>query len=112
MSAQHTLGPWVAEVFDSLDDAKTISGFEWTSNWRWDSSPAAVWRQEGGGVIGLPGCIETTAANAHLIAAAPDLLEALEAPLKRAVCGELLTLTESEIDAARAAIAKAKGGNQ
>ena len=103
MSAQHTPGPWVAEVFESLDDAKETSGFEWISRWRWDSPPAAVWRQEGGGIAGLPGCIETTAANARLIAAAPDLLEALE----RVVA--IADRDTTEFNTAKAAIAKAKG---
>ena len=101
MSAKHTPGQWVAEVFESLDEAKEASGFEWTSKWRWDSPPASVWRQSGGGITGLPGCIETTAANARLIAAAPELLEALEEILA-ADC-------KRTQDQARAAIAKAKG---
>jgi hypothetical protein len=92
-------------VFSSLQEAREVAGFEWASKWRHNSPPAAVWKLcEGGGLTGLPGCIETTEANARLIAAAPDLLEALDeidtyldnAPTVRAI--------------ARAAIAKAKGG--
>lgn len=40
---------------------------------------ACVWKDAGTGLTGLPGCIETTAANARLIAAAPELYEALVA---------------------------------
>lgn len=52
---------------------------------------------------GLPRAIEL-AANAHLIASAPDLLEALIGVVKVA---DRATV---EFDAARAAIAKAEGG--
>lgn len=52
-------------------------------------------------------------AEAHLIAAAPDLLEALKhvtAALARCRCHRKLSLDEEvSIDAARAAIAKAEG---
>lgn len=57
-------------------------------------------------------------ANAQLIAAAPDLLEALEALVKineehnlavEAICGRPLGWKDSYLDAARAAIARSKG---
>jgi hypothetical protein len=67
---------WIAEVYPDLATAKNVSGFEWTHAWRFQSPPASVWElTENGKVTGLPGCIETTAENAHLIAAAPSLYE-------------------------------------
>lgn len=101
---KHTPGPWVAEVYQSLEEAKSSSGFKWIDRWPEQSRPASVWRlTQNGGKTGLPGSIETTAANAHLIAAAPDLLEALEAFLPGA---EAMGWNTSK---ALAAIAKAKG---
>ena len=51
-------------------------------------------------------------ADAHLIAAAPDLLEALEEFLKAYDSDELFGDDPSEVEKARAAIAKAKGEPQ
>lgn len=48
-------------------------------------------------------------ANARLIAAAPDLLEALEYMIEEATSGQFSNPSEEEIQKARAAIAKAKG---
>ena len=47
---------------------------------------------------------EEDEANAHLIAAAPEMLEALEACLAHAACGDPL-----DWDTVRAAIRKARG---
>jgi hypothetical protein len=94
---------WIAEVYPDLATAKNFSGFEWTHAWRFQSPPASVWElTENGKVTGLPGSIETTAENAHLIAAAPDLLEALENLVK-------YEATEVTLHNALVAIAKAKG---
>ncbi len=51
-------------------------------------------------------------ANARLISAAPDMLEALEFLLSDylAIDGESLTYSSVPADKARAAIAKARGG--
>jgi hypothetical protein len=99
----HTPGPWIAEVHATLDDAKAVAGgFDWAEDWRWQSPPASVWLASEGGITGLPGCVETIAANAHLIAAAPDLLKALESIIK-------YEMTESTLHDALSAIAKAKG---
>jgi hypothetical protein len=51
-------------------------------------------------------CTEEEVANAHLIAAAPELLEALEAVVA------ISDRKHDAWDAAKAAIAKAKGENQ
>lgn len=75
----HTPGPWVVEVYDDIEQAMDACGFKWTFG-EWDAErlgrPAAVWQLHGTGHTGLPGSIETTEANARLIAAAPDLLAA------------------------------------
>jgi hypothetical protein len=75
----HTNKRWMVEVYSDLAEAKELSGFEWADSWPFQSLPASVWEvSKSGGMCGLPGSVETTEANAHLIAAAPDLLEALE----------------------------------
>jgi len=56
-----------------------------------------------------PEQIERWDADARLIAAAPELLEALEDLLLMAIFGSVPTALMPECDAARAAIAKAKG---
>jgi hypothetical protein len=109
----------MVEVYSDLAEAKEISNFEWADSWFYQSPPASVWDvSKSGGICGLPGCVETTEENAHLIAAAPDLLEALEKCIY--IIGhpkdepETLWRTDDEINnaymQARAAIAKAKGG--
>jgi len=90
--SKHTLGPWV--VFDDHPDKVC---FHIREDNRFDEI-ATIYRYRGNP--------RDTLADARLIAAAPELLEALEA----------LVLDESKEyiptrlwDAARAAIAKAKG---
>lgn len=87
----HTKGPWLVEL-PSLD---VISDEE-------DVSICSVQPVDAGG----PKMFhhgEETRTNARLIAAAPDLLEALEGVLRVA------DRQTDEFDAARAAIAKARG---
>jgi hypothetical protein len=116
MNAKHTPGPWMAEVHATLDEAKAVAGgFDWAEEWRWQSPPASVWLASEGGITGLPGCVETTAANAHLIASAPDLLEALEQISRVADAIPVIPYKTAETlvkTLALAAIAKAKGGAQ
>ena len=90
---EHTPGPW------EIEDHYHFS-YRWISGPEHSQLAQVVWCMED--EDRSPEC----EANAHLIAAAPDLLEALEA----------LVLDESKEyiptrlwDAARAAIAKAKG---
>ena len=89
--AKHTPGPWLADgasVYEERDDFSVICNF-------WSSS-LPEWE-----------------ANARLIAAAPDLLEALEQLVIEYDDVELANAEPSSLtaafNAARAAIAKAKG---
>ena len=103
--SNHTPGPWIAEVHATLDDAKAVAGgFDWADDWRWQSPPASVWLASKGGITGLPGCVETIAANAYLIAAAPELLEALEN-----LENDDNSIPSHAWDMVQSAIAKAKG---
>lgn len=110
VESSHTPGPW--EIVDSYCDPNT----SWTL------------RQFNGGKLGLyigsvDKSIPSSSANARLIAAAPELLEALEAMLDIAVpdranirphedCGCYSCRAYNVIEQARAAIARAKGGAQ
>jgi hypothetical protein len=64
---KHTPGPWFVEINESEDA-------DWSRKWPTIQSA----EYEIVGTEGLYGEIETDKANARLIAAAPDLLEALE----------------------------------
>lgn len=89
-TVKHTPGPWYA-----------IPNPEWSgAKWRIDNKSNAPWANFG------EICYASTAANARLIAAAPDLLAALEAAVERQ------GFTNAELIAARAAIAKVKGKAQ
>ena len=98
--AKHTPGPWRVEV---------------------DTGPEAAWERkwptihaekyEVVGCEGLYGDYETDMANARLIAAAPDLLDALKALTHSLDVEDLVHDDQrSSFAAARAAIAKATGG--
>jgi len=102
MTTQHTPGPWEWKF-----DGKYCVGLE----------PNVIW-------VGREPTLDIEAANARLIAAAPDLLAALQtlmdlielrgprsiAPHKSPIEELRATLTKADYEAARAAIAKAKGG--
>ena len=107
MNAKHTQGPWQV-----LHDASVVG-------------PDEV--QEDGSIhvqsIARMALCQELMANARLIAAAPELLEALEALVKRVEYYSAIpedqrptieqweyTEGSSEMSAARAALAKAKGG--
>jgi hypothetical protein len=72
----------VAEIWDSLEQIQEDhDGFPWTRGFDpFNGGPVGtVWAvHPEGGTTGLPGSIEVSAANARLIAAAPDLLAACE----------------------------------
>lgn len=73
---------WVVESYDTIDEAKEDDPNGWSWAYRWEESwgkPSEVFRKTSkGGSTGLPGCITTTEPVARLIAAAPELVEALE----------------------------------
>jgi hypothetical protein len=99
---KHTRGPWRVYA-DFRTELCRVTQDEFTTLVGWDiESDDEV-------IVGCEGIIPgpTSEANARLIAAAPDLLEALEAFLNEADEGHVSVDTDK---AARAAIAKAKGG--
>lgn len=84
----HTPGPWVA--------------YDFGANW-WVAAPDA---DDSGPMLRVGGLHKEREANARLIAAAPDLLEALEYVMS--AHGEQLT---DAFEKAKAAIDKARGTN-
>ena len=93
--SKHTPGPWVFSAIDSTE------GFLVVEKARPQSLVATVCKRNG---CGWACPHEEPWANARLIAAAPDLLEALREMLDAQVCGDCALC-----DKARAAIAKAEG---
>lgn len=102
MSTQHTPGPWDIEQDEPAD---------------WEFGEAHHYRvmDEGGCTVARcyqqPHDTWTAKANARLIAAAPDLLEAAEAMVTKYDSGAFDSFDAflDSFDALRAAIAKAKG---
>ena len=92
MTDAHTPGPWAARRMHT-------GGFDIM-----DPRNRDVVTVYGGGVE-----TESREANARLIAAAPDLLEALKSLVANLAEGDFIS--ETRIDAARAAIAKATTPN-
>lgn len=108
MSATHTQGPWTV-----TDDGYAITGADGgtliveTTKANWENLAAAAAQGSTLAQKHLP----EVEANARLIAAAPELLAALEALVGEADLGEVDLDDDDRIklDNARAAIAKAKG---
>lgn len=98
MSTKHTPGPW--SVVNEHDEVTVIAGEHISHGFKVRYEIA----RDVGGHRG------DEYANARLIAAAPDLLEAIQALLRKVECGTALHC--DLCDAARAAIAKATGGAQ
>jgi hypothetical protein len=95
MSSKHTPGPWEAKKFQGLWEVKTVNG-----RMGMDESELIPVTHLGLGV--------STEANAALIAAAPELLEALETAERMAAEeGEHFWIRFAE--EARALIRKARG---
>ena len=98
MDVKHTPGPWMKSTHGGISKYSI-----------WSSSGQHIADTNTTKSIGFERC----AANASLIAAAPDLLEALEdcvAVMDRELAG--LKVIQPELSAARAAIAKATGEPQ
>ena len=107
MNTQHTPGPWTKEFdttgghrvhvlnagLDKLGTRNAIGHFTGYSQ----EPPRDYWKLDN----------EINEANARLIAAAPDLLAALEALLW--TIGPCADMAEGRLDMARKALAKAKG---
>ena len=102
--AQHTPGPWIATEWHDIRD--NGHGFDVGGHPDHNAGLSAA-------VYSGPDC----AANARLIAAAPELLEALERTMNRLECvtrdaglvWREWSGVEDTLTAARAAIAKARG---
>lgn len=90
--SEYTRGPWPIEWVDAQN------GTQW-----FVVGPAKIWFASGWNEE------RQALANANLIAAAPDMLEALEYLM--AVCSAIDDIGEEARSEARAAIAKAKGEN-
>ncbi len=106
-TAKHTAGPWTVLGVDCVDGMKFVDiecGEVATKSCR---SIAYVRTADGGDTV-----TEQDMANAHLIAAAPDLLEALKLFVraeKMARDGNPPTGADELIELGDAAIAKAEG---
>lgn len=105
--AKHTPGPWWVEV-DTDPEAS------WERKW----PTIHAEKYEVVGCEGLYGDYETDMANARLIAAAPDLLDALQGIIGYFDSGNNVPVSQAtikarsdEVKSARAAIAKATGGS-
>ena len=121
--ATHTQGPWKVKFQESKQGTSHYTDKYWHDQWaikgpNKSHSPVAMVRVEG---LGSGPSMAVRKANATLIAAAPDLLAALEAvieDLEGNIDGGLdggasrdwLEDANNRLNAARAAIAKAKGG--
>ena len=90
----HTAGPWTIDFDEG-------NGFE-----IYAATPATLCVCKRGQHPRIP---EVMAANARLIAAAPELLEALKLILTNTASGSTNHLCKRDEDRARAAIAKAEG---
>ncbi len=91
MSTKHTPGPWIYELSNNDDCFTLTSGDKQIIG--------------GCGCCGSPWCVKV---DAQLIAAAPDLLEALKAMVESVTGVDQV----SAVNQARAAIAKATGDTQ
>jgi hypothetical protein len=123
--SKHTQGPWKVKFQESRRDAASYTDKYWHDQWVIKGpdkkhSPVAMVRVEG---LGLGPSKAVRKANANLIAAAPDLLAALEAVIEDLEGGiaqadeegasqDWLEDANNRLDAAKAAIAKATGANQ
>lgn len=109
MTIKHTPGPWVVGSYDFLDQQVYIdapSGDPDLGYKSWDGVAIAYGCEESPSK-GL----EKAKANAMLIAAAPELLEALEMCISsmESLLSDFNPFDQAAYDKALAAIAKAKG---
>lgn len=100
----HTPGPWEFRPLQSGHSHSAAPGY--------DIYQAGMPRSDGA-ICKLPASTKPTAANARLIAAAPDLLAALQALVALADTDPFILVghaIEHRVPAARAAINRATGG--
>ena len=88
MNAQHTLGQWSVDYLD-LNSQRVVMGEHFEICTCWHHSVGSIEKE--------------MEANARLISAAPDLLEALNAIID----GQMWSMSSDKFAAAKAAIAKA-----
>ena len=108
MKTQHTPGPWLVETRKHVYAIKDTKGQDLTYQ---DTEP----QTDGGSVTSRGRSENETLANAHLIAAAPELLSALEtcvSELNQIAFIQKDKLAAEAIQKAHAAIAKAKGSEK
>ena len=101
MSAAHTPGPWVLTDGDRFESSCVI-----TTHLRLDESIASIAEVETDWIEPLG---SEQRANARLIAAAPDLLFALERMVRQHGSNFISYSGDHPVSVARAAIAKATG---
>jgi hypothetical protein len=105
--SKHTLGPWAYSRWDRFGDARFYiaqkDGAPYTPHF---SDVATLIAETCSGEL-----VQIQEANARLIAAAPELLEALEVIIKSVDAGSAAILTHLQ-RVAREAIAKATGEQQ
>ncbi len=99
-NTKHTPGPWTLLI------NKEGGNWDWAIRTVKPHNPAG---EIGIHIAEVNRFLPEVEANAHLIAAAPEMFAALEAILFQIVQGKVLE-RDACITAARAAIAKAKGG--
>lgn len=102
MRVKHTPGPWVLDsIFPDIDGYKIRGG---TLSYRKGPRLIAVVKKQDQSPLS-----EDHQATAHLIAAAPDLLEALRDITNVCASVDFAHRISGVIDKARAAISKAQG---
>jgi len=102
--SKHTAGPWFIGVSSDDDQIHCIDAFD-ISRGRGNLEVCKVW-----GTVNDTEESDQSKANARLIAAAPELLEALEVVLNAGRGTSRRIILDAEDEAlARAAIARARG---
>lgn len=81
-NSRYTPGPWHAVIWPTVREARKDGAFRWLSNEEafavFPGPVGEVFQGTSSSHTGLPGYVEVSAANARLIAAAPDLLATCE----------------------------------
>lgn len=102
-AARHTKGPWAINTERFEDDRLQGSTHV-------ESANEHGWANDGWIICACDG--PDQGANAHLIAAAPELYEALEKMVRAAMYGSFNTVDSHPLPLARAALSKARGEHE